>query len=470
MKKLWHYVSHLGTDKLKFDLHTRTIILNNQLNFIIALILSGHMLVVSYVSIATDSRMTILSYRVLIVALLCLLNLYLAKLKLSKLSRLSAVFLIPLLLLLVPTFFGYVEEESFAYYPFVIIAFSILPQILVVPDEERQLFFGSILYYALMLVFIESILHYFETEQFEIERIHSGFFTYYKSVQIGIFLFLHIAVYYLRRLNIRFEHELNAKNAILDKQNDELREMLERLQNTQQQLIQSEKLLALGTLTSGVAHEINNPLNFIAGGLDVLQDSIADGDISDPRERQKAITIMNEGVERITSVIEALMAFTVSDNDEKEETEIVPVIEETINFLNWGQPENLSIERNYKFEGVVSVYSSKLHHILLAILENAFAEVIRRPKSEKEIIRISTDLIQEKYASFMQIRIFNTGNPIPDTQLAQIFDPFYTTKDPGSGSGLGLTTALIYVKDHGGSIEVENSEDGVSFIIRIPFA
>ena len=107
--------------------------------------------------------------------------------------------------------------------------------------------------------------------RFPIVEIIHNFFIYFVIAQVSIFVFVNLSVFYLRRLNTNFENELKEKNDELDKQNEELKTVLDDLKETQSELIRSEKMIALGTLTSGIAHEIKNPLNFIAGGIDLIE-------------------------------------------------------------------------------------------------------------------------------------------------------------------------------------------------------
>ncbi|MBA7516686.1 Adaptive-response sensory-kinase SasA [subsurface metagenome] len=371
-----------------------------------------------------------------------------------------------------PTLIGFVEEESFSYYPFILIASSVLPQLILVPDKDKILYRISLVYYGLLILFIEKLLIWFMPETFEIVKIIEGFYVYFKVAQIAIFIFLQFAVFYLRKLNIRFEQDVNEKNKTLDTQNEELRLALERLKVTQQQLIQLEKMSAIGTLTSGVAHEINNPLNFISGGLDLINDS---GIRNDLRKNTKsmadlnsAIQIIREGVIRATKIVDALMNFSYKDDSVLQHMDIHQIIESTLLFCNANLPANISVVKEYHLKYEVPVYQDKLHQVFFNIIENAIASIRGKKAYNKETIKITTRSVVDETGKRAIIEIENTGPQIPDDLINKLFDPFFTTKDPGEGTGLGLSIAYSFIKEHNGSLRAENVKQGVRFTIELP--
>jgi len=472
MKRLWNKISYLGIHQKDTGLEQRTLILSNQLNLIMLTTMICLLILISIMCYLENETYGIGSLRVLLLLIVNLVNLTLSYFKYPKFGRISLIFLPPIIFLIFPTLIGFVEEESFTYYPFILIAFSVLPQLLLVPDREKLLCRISLVYYGLLLLFIERILLLFASEDFEIVNIIRGFFIYFKASQICIFVFLQFAVFYLRRLNIRFEQDLNEKNRTLDRQNEELKATLNQLKITQLQLIQLEKMSAIGTLTSGVAHEINNPLNFISGGLDLINESNVREELSKNKKTaddfNSAIHIIREGVVRATKIVDTLMNFSYKNSSELTLTDIHQIIENTLMFCNANIPANISVRKDYRLKYKVPVYQDKIHQVMLNIIENAIAAIQSKNRSDGEILKFSTDSIDHNNKKKAMIRIENSGPKIPDHIIDKIFDPFFTTKDPGEGTGLGLSIAYSFIKEHNGTIEVENVKEGVRFTVVLP--
>ncbi len=472
MRTLWHKISYLGIKEKNTSLEQRTLILSNQLNAVMLITMFCLLIFLSVMNQIEGTSSGIGALRVLLLLIVNLINLSFSYLNRPKFSRLVLIFVSPLVFLIFPTIIGFVEEESFAYYPFILIAFSILPQLLFLPSKEKLYYRISILYYGLLLLFIERILKYYMPEDFPIVKSIEGFFVYFKAAQIAIFVFLQFAVFYLRKLNIQFEQELNDKNQILDKQNDELKHALDKLKITQQQLIQLEKMSAIGTLTSGVAHEINNPLNFISGGLDLINESKIKEQLDNSGNLQNdfstAMHIIREGVIRATKVVNALMNFSYKDNSNLKPIDIHHVIENTLLFCHAIIPEEISIKKDYHLNYVVPIYQDKMHQVFLSIIENAIASIQTKKSLNGETISFYTNVLEDRDEKKAVISIENSGPKIADDVINKIFDPFFTTKDPGEGTGLGLSIAYSFVKEHFGTIEVNNTGTGVRFTIELP--
>jgi two-component system NtrC family sensor kinase len=263
-------------------------------------------------------------------------------------------------------------------------------------------------------------------------------------------------------------HLLNLE-VIVSERTKELEGTLNELKNTQQQLIQSEKMASLGTLLSGIAHEINNPLNFISGGLHIVSDTIAElkkvenqeDTIGQLKESEK---IIRSGVERSVAIVNSLMTFAYAGEPKLVSYKIVDIIENTLLFIRNKIPKDVDIVKDFKFNKNVDVYPDKLHQVFLNIIDNA-AYALHQTKLNPKILKIETDLND----NHIQIKIDNTGEPIPVEIMNKIFDPFFTTKDPGKGTGLGLSICYNLIKEHKGTIQAKNEANGVSFLIRLPY-
>jgi signal transduction histidine kinase len=271
---------------------------------------------------------------------------------------------------------------------------------------------------------------------------------------------------------MEFEQNLNDKNQTLDAQNDELKHALDKLKITQQQLIQLEKMSAIATLTSGVAHEINNPLNFISGGLDLINESKIQDQLdkagNSKDDFNTAVHIIREGVIRATKVVNTLMHFSYKDNSILKPVDIHQVIENTLLFCSSLIPEEISIQKDYHLSYDVPLYQDKMHQVFLSIIENAVASIQTIKPLNEQKIYFSTSTLEDGNEKKAVISIENTGPKMADDVITKIFDPFFTTKDPGEGTGLGLSIAYSFIKEHLGTIEAKNTEKGVRFTIELP--
>jgi len=245
-----------------------------------------------------------------------------------------------------------------------------------------------------------------------------------------------------------------------------LEETLNRLKSTQQQLVQSEKMASLGTLTSGVAHEINNPLNAISGGLYMLEDP------ADIKSMDSARSMIREGFEKTHKIVKALMTFSSSYKEKPVKSDLHEIIDNTLLFIRSRFGDNIKVHKDYRVNQTVPVFPDKLHQVLMSIIDNAIYAIQHKEQLKDEFIRICTWEVKGRTAAEKRavIEICNSGPGIPDQDLSQVFDPFFTTKDPGEGTGLGLSISYSLIQDHHGEIEVHNVPDGVCFVISLPLS
>ncbi len=323
-------------------------------------------------------------------------------------------------------------------------------------------------YYAVLLIPVMIIGNYFVglNEGVEFFGIYLGIMKElrYEIVSSSIISSLFLVQYHYRNA---LKRHLNDLEAIVNQRTKELNSTIEELKKTQQYLIQSEKMASLGTLSSGIAHEINNPLNYIAGGLYIIQDlrekllQVQSGE--DRKEYDTAIESIQTGLEKVQIIIDALMTFSSRAPSHITSTDLHEIIENTLLFLNHTKPEKLRIEKDYQLKDNIPLYSDKMHQVIFNLMENAFFEIKVQPE-KKGLIRISTRQTTEMAI----LSISNSGGPISESDLKQLFDPFFTTKDPGKGVGLGLSIAYTLISDHQGTIRAENTKGAVRFIIELP--
>ncbi len=268
-------------------------------------------------------------------------------------------------------------------------------------------------------------------------------------------------------------------------------EAFEQLKSAQSKLVESEKMASLGVLTAGVAHEINNPVNFISGGIESLKDNYAELKkllelIENPEpgksieetwkgidifkkeidlksllpEMEVLINTIENGALRTSEIVKGLRNFSRLDEDEMKKASIEEGIDSTLVILNNKIKSRIKVMKTYEGIPQIMCYPGQLNQVFLNILSNA-ADAIEA----KGEIRIKT--WQHENAVYISFR--DTGSGMPESISAHIFEPFFTTKQVGKGTGLGLSISYGIIKKHKGTIEVKSEPGkGTEFIITLP--
>jgi signal transduction histidine kinase len=227
----------------------------------------------------------------------------------------------------------------------------------------------------------------------------------------------------------------------------------------EKELRHSERLASVGRLAAGIAHELGAPLNVIDARAEQLIENADAG-----REKQiKNLTIIRTQSARITHIVRQLLNLARPYNLRFELNEISDLIESALEGLQ--TTENLKIEFAAENNLKVSGDADFLRQVFVNIFQNAAQEM----SGNEGILKIETGEIEREGKNFVVVIISDTGKGIAPENLEKIFDPFYTTKDIGQGTGLGLAVSRRIVEEHGGSIEAENKADsGASFTIYLP--
>ncbi len=291
-------------------------------------------------------------------------------------------------------------------------------------------------------------------------------------------------------LNIarEFDHMITAVN----QRTQELHQALHELQISQAQLIQTEKMSSLGQMVAGVAHEINNPVNFIHANLDYAKNHVKDllklvnlyqHEYSEPtpvirdciddieleflaEDFPKIFDSMNTGTERIRNIILSLRNFSRLDEASLKLTDIHEGIDSALLILNSQLEQQIKIVKHYGDLPLVECYPAQLNQVFMNILNNAIYALMAAPELSDKQIDIQTAISTPGH---VQVTIRDRGIGIPAHIKDKIFDPFFTTKDVGKGTGLGLTVCYEIVQKHRGQISVNSSpEIGTEFIVTIP--
>ena len=300
-----------------------------------------------------------------------------------------------------------------------------------------------------------------------------------------------------------YDQSRNAAQQAID-QAAALERTLRDLRQTQAQLIQSEKLSSLGQLVAGVAHEINNPVNFISGNLTHTEDYVIDlmallalyqqrYPVPDAAIQAKAqeidldfvaddlprvIKSMQAGTERICDIVKSLRTFSRLDEAAIKEVDIHEGLESTLTILRnrlKGKPgrDEIRVERDYGPLPPVECFASQLNQVFMNLLSNAIDAVETQRATlppdapAQSTIRIQTTVPK---ANVVAIHIADSGTGMPEAVRDRIFDPFYTTKPPGQGTGLGLSIShQIVTEKHSGHIECFSTPgQGTEFVITLP--
>ncbi|MFZ9388542.1 MAG: ATP-binding protein [Chitinophagaceae bacterium] len=261
---------------------------------------------------------------------------------------------------------------------------------------------------------------------------------------------------------------------------------LKELRATQSQLIQSEKMASLGELTAGIAHEIQNPLNFVNNFSEVsneligeMLDEIGKGNFEFARKiaedvRQNLDKIHFHG-ERAGGIVKGMLQHSRSSSGQKEPTDINALCDEYLRLAFHGlraRDKSFSAKFESQFDpsvGKIPVVSQDIGRVVLNLINNAFYAVAEKKKSAAEGFEPMVTVFTCKDETKVEIKVKDNGSGIPESVLEKIFQPFFTTKPTGQGTGLGLSLSYDIVKAHGGEIKVKSKEgEGTEFIIQLP--
>jgi len=270
---------------------------------------------------------------------------------------------------------------------------------------------------------------------------------------------------------------------------NKLKKAYKKLKSTQAQLIHSEKMASLGQVAAGVAHELNNPINFIYSNLDHLRDYIdrlkrmlevySSITLEDRKKEElirktkeeieldfilkdldKLIKTFYDGAERVKNLVWNLRSFSRSDDKEPQDVDIHECMENTLALLSHIYKHRITLHREYGDIPKISGYASHLNQVFMNLLANAGQAI-----QGQGDVWITTKQQGDKVI----ISIRDNGKGIPKENIPKIFDPFFTTKNKGEGIGLGLSISYGLIEKHKGRISVESQEGvGTTFTIELP--
>jgi signal transduction histidine kinase len=257
------------------------------------------------------------------------------------------------------------------------------------------------------------------------------------------------------------------------------------LKAAQSQLIQSEKMASLGELTAGIAHEIQNPLNFVNNFSEVNQELIRElrieaenGNLEEVKAIVKDIEFNSEKINhhgrRADGIVKGMLQHSNSSSGQKESTDINALCEEYLRLSYHGlRAKDKSFNATTKTEfdmsiGKINVMPQDIGRVVLNLINNAFYTVNEKKKQLGDGYEPTVSVGTRKDNEKIEISVKDNGNGIPRKILDKIFQPFFTTKPTGQGTGLGLSLSYDIVKAHGGELKVETKEgEGSEFIINL---
>ncbi|MEA2041739.1 MAG: ATP-binding protein, partial [Bacteroidota bacterium] len=255
--------------------------------------------------------------------------------------------------------------------------------------------------------------------------------------------------------------ELQSTIEELNRKNKKLTETFDHLKKTQVKLIEKEKMASLGILTSGVAHEINNPLNYIIGACYGLQEHF-ESTKTGTESTNTFLSALETGVNRASEIVKSLSQFSRDKEDYDEECNIHSIIDNSVIMLNNKLKYKAEIIKNYTDSNcVIKGNVGKLHQVFINIINNACQAI-----EKKGHITISTKLKNDLFI----VKIADGGAGIPEEIIDKIKDPFYTTKEAGEGTGLGLSISDSIIKNHGGILHITSEQNkGTEITIKLPY-
>ena len=297
---------------------------------------------------------------------------------------------------------------------------------------------------------------------------------------LAIFLIVVIILY-------RNSVQRKKANILLSQQKNELEATLTKLKTTQNQLVQSEKMASLGEMTAGIAHEIQNPLNFVNNFSEVNAELIEELKTElEAGNKEQAIAIaddikeneekINHHGKRADGIVKSMLQHSRSSSGKKELTDINALADEYTRLAYHGlRAKDKTFNAKFETEfdqsiDPIHVIPQEIGRVLLNLINNAFYAVTEKEKQAGENYEPTVSVTTKRAGNKIEVTVKDNGQGIPQKVLDKIFQPFFTTKPPGQGTGLGLSLSYdIITKGHNGEFRVETKEgEGTVFIVSLP--
>jgi len=306
---------------------------------------------------------------------------------------------------------------------------------------------------------------------------------------VGIFLLIALLLWRTNRQQQRANRTLNLKNSQIEKQRNTLEQTLAELKSTQAQLVQSEKMASLGELTAGIAHEIQNPLNFVNNFSEINKELLEELEQANDKGNQIEVKVIAADIKeneqkiahhgkRADAIVKGMLEHSRTSKGEKQLTDISALAEEYFKLSYQAmrsKDKSFNATINTDFDnsiGKINIVPQDIGRVLLNLLNNAFYAVTEKKKAsilKGENYEPTVSLSTKRESSKLIIVVRDNGNGIPQNIADKIFQPFFTTKPSGQGTGLGLSLSYdIVTKGHGGELTMNTKEgEYAEFIISL---
>jgi signal transduction histidine kinase len=333
-----------------------------------------------------------------------------------------------------------------------------------------------------------------DAEQKRIKNIQ-----YFTIAALGVLLLVILLIAFIQWRNNK---QKKKANALLQQQKEKVENTLTHLKSAQSQLIQSEKMASLGELTAGIAHEIQNPLNFVNNFSEVnkellveMKDEMNKGNIDDANAIANDVIDNEEKInhhgKRADAIVKGMLQHSRQTSGTKEPTDINALCDEYLRLAYYGlRAKDKSFNAIMKTDfdeniGKINIIPQDIGRVLLNLYNNAFYAVNARlnesfgqAKAKQQPNGLpagqagyepTISISSKKANNKVELTVKDNGNGIPQKVVDKIFQPFFTTKPTGEGTGLGLSLSYDIIKAHGGEIKVETKEgEGSEFIVQLP--
>ncbi len=307
---------------------------------------------------------------------------------------------------------------------------------------------------------------------------------------IAVFILIAFLLYRNNRNRKKANELLQKQKEEIEVQKKNVEGTLVELKSTQAQLIQSEKMASLGELTAGIAHEIQNPLNFVNNFSEVNKEMLEELKaerlkLKAERDEQLEDEIINDVItnqekinhhgKRADAIVKGMLQHSRSSTGHTEPTDINALINEYLRLAYHGlrakdNSFNATMQTDFDESlGSINIIPQDIGRVMLNLFNNAFYAVNEKKKQQPEGYEPKVLVNTKKMGNTIFISVKDNGNGIPQKIVDKIFQPFFTTKPTGQGTGLGLSLSYDIIKAHGGEIKVETKEgEGSKFVIQVP--
>ncbi len=429
---------------------------------VVSLIFINYFIILLFIVIvfllhSSDEELVLVSYRYHLFILICIIDLLLIRARHITLAKVLILTLTPILILILPPLGGVFDNEFYFWFPYVPIALSLIPHFILHAIRNRIALIIILCVYFLLVLLIDNYLIFLSDGSDSIIPFVIEIRFYYNLIPAVIYIFVNLAIGLLFFKNIRYE-------IIMRKQ--------------QNDLIQAEKMTSLGTFTAGIAHEINNPLNFISGSLHALntlkeeyikqEEEISPEREALTRQMDHVMESSFEGVKRATDIISSLKFFASPIKGVKTVNDLEQLFDAALQGIETNLPGHITLTKQIQPGLKIHCYQEPIQQVFSNILNNAIEAIESKTKKGNEKIHISVMEQKIDQNPMVKISIRNSGPTIPEKDIKQVFDPFFTSREANKSTGLSLPISYMIIGEHGGKIELQNKGMEVEVEVVLP--